>query len=96
MKSESAPSRPGEAAWEALTFGEAANVALAIWVAIVVAHIIVASVYFLRDQRSPEWLAALAILAYWPILVLIICLGLAFKHLIRPLIGHIKQFKSRP
>lgn len=100
MTSENAPSRPIEAAWEAVTLGEAANVALAIWAAIVAAHITAASVYFWREQRSPAWLAALAILAYWPILVLITCLGLAFKHLIRPLIEQVKRrrpgTKSRP
>ncbi|WP_245311407.1 hypothetical protein [Bradyrhizobium pachyrhizi] len=80
------PSRPGEAAWEALTFDEPVNVALGIWAALL-AHVIAASVYYWREQRSPEWLAALAILAYLPILVPIICLGLAFKYLIRPLIG---------
>ncbi|WP_225162398.1 hypothetical protein [Bradyrhizobium sp. BRP56] len=95
MESESAPSRPGEAAWEALTFDEPVIVALAIWAALLVAHVIAASVYYWREQRSPEWLAALAILAYWPILVSIIGLGLILKYLIRPLIGQIKLFRRR-
>uniref|UniRef100_A0A974A1N1 Transmembrane protein n=1 Tax=Bradyrhizobium septentrionale TaxID=1404411 RepID=A0A974A1N1_9BRAD len=78
-----------------MTFDEPVNVALAIWAALLVAHVVAASVYYWREQRSPEWLAALAIVAYWPILVLITCLGLAFKHLIRPLIRLIKQFRRR-
>ncbi|MCP1973843.1 hypothetical protein [Bradyrhizobium elkanii] len=95
MESESTPSRPGEAAWEALTFDEPVNVALAIWAALLVAHVIAASVYYWREQRRPEWLAALAILAYLPILVPIICLGLVFKYLIRPLIGQTRLFRRR-
>ncbi|MBR1160916.1 hypothetical protein JQ569_17260 [Bradyrhizobium elkanii] len=78
-----------------MTFDEPVNVALAIWAALLVAHVIAASVYYWREQRSPEWLAALAILAYLPILVPIVCLGLVFKYLIRPLIGQIRLFRRR-
>ncbi|KRP85345.1 hypothetical protein AOQ73_39415 [Bradyrhizobium pachyrhizi] len=77
-----------------MTFDEPVIVALAIWAALLVAHVIAASVYW-REQRSPEWLAVLAILAYWPILVSIIGLGLVLKYLIRPLIGQIKLFRRR-
>ncbi|MTV11836.1 hypothetical protein FDV58_36225 [Bradyrhizobium elkanii] len=76
-----------------MTFDERVNVALAIWAALLVVHVIAASVYYWREERSPEWLAALAILAYLPILVSIICLGLIVKYLVRPMIGLIKPSK---
>ncbi|MGY4479252.1 hypothetical protein [Bradyrhizobium sp. USDA 3364] len=93
MKSESTLSTGGTML-EALALGEPVIIALAIWATACAAHFVAASVCYRRGQNSPEWVGALAIFAYWPILLSVVCLGLAFKYLLRrPLVGLRKLFR---